>query len=57
MLLSIHLDAWEVVILLMIYPIKYVFQKNPEDLKLSVSNMITGINETKILIKHISCKC
>ena len=28
-----------------------------ENLKLSVFNMITGINETKILTKHISCEC
>ena len=28
-----------------------------EDLNLSVFNMITGINESKILTKHISCKC
>ena len=27
-----------------------------EDLNLSVSNMITGINESKTLTKHISCK-
>ena len=27
------------------------------DLSLSVLNMITGINESKILTKHISCKC
>ena len=28
-----------------------------EDLNLNVFNMITGINESKTLIKHISCKC
>ena len=28
-----------------------------EDLNLSVFNMITGINESKILTKHISCEC
>ena len=28
-----------------------------EDLNLSASNLITGINESKTLIKHISCKC
>ena len=28
-----------------------------EDLNLSVFNMITGINESKTLIKHISCEC
>ena len=28
-----------------------------EDLNLSLFYMITGINELKILAKHISCKC
>ena len=28
-----------------------------EDLNLSVFNMITGINESKALTKHMSCKC
>ena len=28
-----------------------------EDLNLNVFNMITGINESKRLTKHISCKC
>ena len=28
-----------------------------EDLNLSVSNMITGINDSKTLTKHISCEC
>ena len=28
-----------------------------EDLNVSVLNMITGINESKTLAKHISCKC
>ena len=28
-----------------------------ESLTLSIFNMITGINESKTLIKHISCKC
>ena len=28
-----------------------------EDLNLSVFNMITGINESKTLIKHLSCEC
>ena len=28
-----------------------------EDLNLSLFNMITGINESKISTKHISCKC
>ena len=28
-----------------------------EDLNVSMPNMITGINESNILTKHISCKC
>ena len=28
-----------------------------KDLSLSIFNMITGINESKTLTKHISCKC
>ena len=28
-----------------------------EDLNLSMFNMITGINESKTLTKHISCEC
>ena len=28
-----------------------------EDLNLSMFNMITRINESKVLAKHISCKC
>ena len=28
-----------------------------EDLNLNVLNMIIGINESKTLTKHISCKC
>ena len=28
-----------------------------EDLNLSMFNIITGINELKTLIKHISCEC
>ena len=28
-----------------------------EDLNLSVFNMVIGINESKILTKHVSCKC
>ena len=31
--------------------------KNTEDFNLSVFNMVTGINESKILTKHILCKC
>ena len=35
-----------------------VFVRNKtEDLNLSVSNIIKGINEKKIFTKHISCQC
>ena len=34
----------------------YVLNKT-EDLDLSVFNLITGINESKTLTKHISCEC
>ena len=52
---TIHLqlnwiDVPEVVILLINY-------LKTEDLNLSVSNMITAINESKTLAKHVSCKC
>ena len=40
----------------MIYLIKCVFQNKTEDLNLSALNMNTGINESKTLTKHISCK-
>ena len=46
----------EVVIFLMIYVIKYVFQIK-QDFNLSVLNTITGIDESKTLGKDISCKC
>ena len=31
--------------------------KQTEDLDLSMFNLIKGINESKTLAKHISCKC
>ena len=40
----------------MIDLVRYVFQIK-QDLNLSVFNMITGINESKTLTKHISCEC
>ena len=46
----------EDVILLMAYLIKCVPSKI-ENLNLSVFNMITGINESKALTKHMSCEC
>ena len=36
---------------------KVCFPNKTEDLNLSVFNVITGINESKTLAKHISCEC
>ena len=36
---------------------KVCVSNKTEDLNLIVSNMIIGINESKTLLKHISCKC
>ena len=36
---------------------KVCFPNKTEDLNLSMFNIITGINESKTLTKHISCKC
>ena len=36
---------------------KVCIPNKTEDLNLRVFNMITGINESKTLTKHISCKC
>ena len=38
------------------YLIKNVVQIN-ENSNLNVINMLTGINESKVLTKHVSCKC
>ena len=46
----------EAVMLLMTYLIEYAFQIK-QDLNLSVFNMITDVNESKTLAKHISCEC
>ena len=51
------MDAWEIVIHLMIYLIKYVFPKEDLNLCSSVFSVITWINESKILSKNILCKC
>ena len=40
----------------MTYLIKYVFQIK-QDLNIHVFKMISGINESKILTKHVSCEC
>ena len=50
------IDVLEVAMYLMRHLIKSVFQKNTEDLNVHVSN-ITGINESNILTKHVSCEC
>ena len=36
---------------------KVCIPNKTEDLNLSIFNMITGINESKSLTKHISCDC
>ena len=36
---------------------KVLVPNKTKDLNLSVFNMIAGINESKTLIKHISCEC
>ena len=36
---------------------KVCIPNKTEDLNLSVFNLITGINESETLAKHISCKC
>ena len=41
----------------MIYLKKYCARSKTENLNLRVLNIITGINESKILTKHVSCKC
>ena len=45
----------EVVKLLMIHLIKYAFQIKQRMLMLKLCNIITGVNEAKILVKYISC--
>ena len=47
----------KVVILLMTYLRKPVFQTKSEDLNRSEFNMVTGKNQSKTLTKHISCEC
>ena len=36
---------------------KVCVPKKTEDLNRSLFNIITGINKSKILTKHISCEC
>ena len=36
---------------------KVCVQNEKKDLNIHVFNVITGINESKVLTKHISCKC
>ena len=47
-----QIDVLKFVIVLVTYSIKYVLKK-PEDLNLSMLNIITGINESKTLTKNI----
>ena len=37
--------------------IKVCVPNNTKDLNISIFNMITGVNESKIKKKHISCEC
>ena len=39
------------------WPNKACVPNKTEDLNLTVFNMITGINKSIILTKHVSCKC
>ena len=48
---------FEVAMLWIIYPIKACIPNKTEDLNLSGFDIITGINKSKTLIKHISCEC
>ena len=41
----------------MIYLVKSCIPNKTEDLNLSMFNMMTGINESKTLTKHVSCEC
>ena len=53
----IQIVTWEVLILLMIYPIKECVPNKTEDLNFSVFNMKREKNESKMLAKHKSCEC
>ena len=65
MILTIHYDQFEVRLHRRIGSFntindlsnKVCVPNKTQDLNLSVLNMIAGINESKILTKHISCKC
>ena len=50
-----YIDQLEVVILLMAYLV--CVPNKTEDLNIHVYNIITGINESKALTRHTSCKC
>ena len=54
-LFAFKLDVLEVVMLLMTFLTKCMFQIK-QDSNLGTFNMITGINESKTLAKHI-CEC
>ena len=41
----------------MIYLVKSCIPNKTEDLNLSMFSMMTGINESKTLTKHVSCEC
>ena len=54
-LFAFKLDVLEVVMLLITFLKKYMFQIK-QDLSLGMFDMITGTNESKTLAKHI-CEC
>ena len=52
-----YINVMEVIILLMTYFNKVCVSNKREDLNLGVFKIITAINESKTLKKHISCEC
>ena len=57
-LFLILINVVEVAILLMIDLSDRVCVSNKtEDVNVKICNMITGLHESKSLLKHISCKC
>ena len=54
-LLSVLISVVEVVTLLMIYMLEFVFQVNLKNLTLKVYNLKSSVNETRFLVQHESC--
>ena len=53
---GVKLDVWKLEVVILLSNNVLVTNKT-EDLNLSVFNMITGINESKTLTKHVPCEC